>query len=253
MPTAEGLLTGRPVALHILDYGYFRVHAGPRVVGIMGALITTDAGELVLVDTGFPRRYTEAPTESELADRLDSFGNVLECSPRNLPEAQLVLAGTSPERIALLIQTHTHIDHAGHLDIAPQAPMLIASAERALPRPLGWPGAQPMDWPERDYVEIGEDVQIGPGFTVLFCPGHAPGQLSLLIELPETGPVLYTSDAISRPAEIGEGFAGSWDVPLACHHGERLTRLASERGATIIWGHCPDQWHGLRKAPDAYR
>ncbi|MFC4668378.1 MBL fold metallo-hydrolase [Seohaeicola nanhaiensis] len=253
MPTTEGLLTGRPVSLHILDYGFFRVHAGPRDVGIMGALITTDAGEQVLVDTGFPLRYTESPSESERADCLDSFGTVLSCTPANTPAAQLALAGTTPDRISLVIQTHTHIDHAGHLDISPQAPMLIAAAERALPRPLSWPGAQHMDWPDRSCVEVTEDVAIGPGFQVLFCPGHSPGQLSLLIDLPETGPLLYTSDAISRPAEIDEAFAGSWDEAQAIHHGARLTRLAQERDAVIVWGHCPAQWHRLRKAPDAYR
>lgn len=253
MPTATDLLKGRPVSLHILDYGFFRVHAGPRDVGIMGALITTDAGERVLVDTGFPLRYTEATAESERADRLDSFGTVLSCTPANTPAAQLALAGTTASDISLVMQTHTHIDHAGHLDISPQAPMLIAAAERALPRPLGWPGARAMDWPERTYIEVTEDVAIGPGFDLLFCPGHAPGQLSLLIDLPASGPLLYTSDAISRPAEIDEGFAGSWDVAQAIHHGARLTRLAQKRGAMIVWGHCPAQWHTLRKAPDAYR
>ncbi|MCB1342636.1 MAG: MBL fold metallo-hydrolase [Pseudooceanicola sp.] len=249
----QNLLTGHPVSLHILDYGYFRVHSGPRDVGIMGALIRTDAGEEVLVDTGFPLRYAADHVAAGLADRMETFGTVLECSERNTPEAQLALAGTSPDRIALVIQTHTHIDHAGQLDIAPQAPMLIAAAERALPRPLGWPGALAMEWPERRYVEVTEDMQIGPGFEVLLCPGHAPGQLALVIDLPETGPVLYTSDAISRPSEVGEGFKGSWDVPQAQAQGARLLQRAKARGAMVIYGHCPDQWLSMRKAPESYR
>lgn len=247
------LLKGRPVSLTVLDYGLFRVHAGPRDIGIMGALIRTDACEEVLVDTGFPVRYTADPLAAVQADGLDRFGMVLDCTARNLPEAQLALAGSAPERITLLIQTHTHIDHAGHLDTCPQAPMLIAAAERALPRPLGWPGALPMAWPDRRYVEVNGDAEIGPRVRVLLCPGHAPGQLALLIDLPESGPVLWTSDAISRPGEIDEGFVGAWDESLARHHGGRLLRLARETGATVIWGHCPDQWPALGKAPAAFR
>lgn len=249
---AEQLLKGRPVSLTVLDYGLFRVHEGPRDIGIMGALIRTDAGEEVLVDTGFPSRYAKAPREAGAVDGLDSFGTVLSCSDVNRPAAQLALAGTTLERITLLIQTHTHIDHAGDLSACPQAPMLIAAAERALPRPLGWPGAQPMDWPGRTFIEVTGDVQIGPGTQVLLCPGHAPGQLALLIDLPETGTVLWTSDAISRPGEIEDGFSGSWNVAEARRQGARLMQIGTERDAMVIWGHCPAQWPALRKAPAAY-
>ncbi len=61
---------------------------------------------------------------------------------------------------------------------------------------------------------------------------------------------LLTSDAISRAAEIDEGFAGSWDVDQAIHHGNRLMALAAARNAQVIYGHSPQQWPGLRKAPD---
>ena len=53
----DRLLQGRPVALHVLDYGTFRVHDDGRTIGLYGFLITTDAGERVLVDTGMPAAY----------------------------------------------------------------------------------------------------------------------------------------------------------------------------------------------------
>ena len=61
-----------------------------------------------------------------------------------------------------------------------------------------------MEWPEADYHLVHGDFDLGPGFQVLHVPGHAPGQLAFLIELPETGAVLLTSDAISRAEEIEE-------------------------------------------------
>lgn len=246
-------LQGRPESLHILDYGLFRVHADGRVIGISGLLVTTDAGERVLIDGGFPARYAADPAAAALADGLDAFGEVLALGPENLPAAQLARCGVGADDIDLVIQTHTHIDHIGALAAFPRAPMLIARAERALPRPLGWPGARPEDWPERRWITLTEDRPIGPGFEVLLAPGHAPGQLALILRLPRSGPVLVTSDAISRPAEIDEGFASAADPARARASAARLMALADRAGAFVIFGHCPRQWPHLRKAPDGYR
>lgn len=246
-------LKGRPRWLAVLDYGLFRVHANGRVIGICGYVVETDAGERVLIDTGFPAKYAEDAVRATGEDALGSFGEVLSVTPDNLPRAQLARLGLATSDIDLQIVSHTHIDHIGDMGGFPHAPILIAEAERALPRPLYWRGAQPMDWPEGTYHRVTGDMTLGPGFQVFLAPGHAPGQLSFLIELPETGPVLLTSDAISRPAEIAEEFAGSWDAPRALTNAQRLMRIAAERGAFVIYGHSPEQWPGLRKAPLTYR
>jgi N-acyl homoserine lactone hydrolase len=73
-----------------------------------------------------------------------------------------------------------------------------------------------------------------------------------MVELPRTGPVLLTGDAVSRPAEIDERFDTAPDPEAAQASAARLMRLAGERGAFVIWGHGPDQWSTLRKAPLFY-
>lgn len=246
-------LKGRPIELGVLDYGLFRVHANGRVIGICGFVVRTDAGEVVVIDTGFPAKYAYDIAASSQEDRLGEFGEVLQLGPENLPEAQLATLGIAPEDVTLFVTSHTHIDHVGDLSAFAQAPMLIARAERALPKPLYWGAVQPLDWPEREYILVEGDREIGPGFRVLLVPGHAPGQLAFLVDLPETGPVLLTSDAISRPAEIEEGFDGSADPAAARASAARLMRIAKEIRAFIIWGHAPDQWDGLRKVPETYR
>ena len=249
----DHILQGRPVALAVLDFGLFRVNSNGRIIGICGYLIRTDRDELVLVDGGFPHKYTQDHARASAEDRLYEFGDVLSCGPDNGVAAQLAKCGCSLDDITLVIQSHTHIDHVGALHDAHQAPMLIAAAERALPKPLYWGGVQPLDWPERDYILLDDDAEIGPSFQVLLVPGHVPGQLAMMLDLPETGPVLLTSDAISRPAEIDEEFAGSMDEALAMASAARLMAKAAEQGAFVIYGHDPAQWTELRKAPDLYR
>ena len=245
-------LTGLPKELHVLDFGLFTVHANGRVIGICGFLIKTDAGENVLVDTGFPRRYALEAAAAARDDNLGVFGEVLVMTENNMPAEQLALSGTEVSDIDLLIMTHTHIDHVGGIADFAGAPILISSAERSLDRPLYFGTARPIEWPDREYRLLSEDTVIGPGFRVLHVPGHAPGQLALEIDLPHTGKVVVTGDAISRPSEVDEGFEGSWDVEQAKASGARLLKLARDTDAFLIYGHSPEQWPRLKKTPEFY-
>ncbi|AXI48546.1 MBL fold hydrolase [Sulfitobacter sp. SK012] len=246
----EVALKGKPKRLAVLDYGLFQVHANNRVIGICGFVIQTDADETVLIDTGFPAKYAQDAEAATIEDDLGSLGRVLSVTTDNMAGPQLAKLGLAKSDVTLMIQSHTHIDHVGDMAGFPGVPILISAAERALPRPLYWSGKQTMDWPGADYALVDADMELGDGFKVLLCPGHAPGQLAFLIDLPKTGAVLLTSDAISRASEVDEKFAGSWNVPLAIHHGDRLMQLASERDALVIYGHSPEQWPTLRKAPN---
>ena len=248
----QPLLKGEPARMAILDYGLFQVHENQRIIGICGFLVQTTAGENILIDTGFPAKYAEDAAAATQEDDLGTFGKVLQLGPDNLAPAQLRLLGLAAEDIDLMIQSHTHIDHVGFMGAFPGVPLLMAAAERALPRPLYWSGKQSTEWPDANYHLLSEDTVIGPGFEVLFVPGHSPGQLAFALKLPETGAVLLTSDAISRPAELDRGFAGAWDPARAAHHAQRLLARAAADRATVIYGHSPEQWPTLRKAPQWY-
>lgn len=243
------LLVGRPVSLTVLDFGLFHVHAG-RVIGIPGFLIVTDRGEHVLVDTGFAPAYAVDAPAAGRRDGLDAFGVLVGYGAAQTVQGQLALRGLVPGDIDLVVLTHSHIDHVGGLGAFAGHRVVLSVAERALPRPLYWGAVQRMAWPDADYISIDGDTDIGPGLRLLHVPGHVPGQLALWLSLPETGDVLLTSDAISRPTELAEGFVGADDPVLAGQSAARL--MALSQGAFTIWGHCPEQWAGLRKGMEYY-
>jgi N-acyl homoserine lactone hydrolase len=129
----------------------------------------------------------------------------------------------------------------------------VSKNERALDRPLYWHGRHPYRWPDaQEYIEVEDDIELFPGLTLLQTPGHTPGQMSLLLDLPETGAVILTSDTISRPDELDGHFDDYWRPEMAERSARRLMALAAERDAFVIFGHCPAQWPTLRKVPEYY-
>lgn len=249
---SEQFLAHPAQQLYILDFGLFQVHANNRVIGIPGYLIKTHDGRHILVDTGFPPKYAANAEQATLEDGLGSFGRVLSLTEENLPPAQLAKIGLELSDIDFLVMTHSDVDHVGAWGDFPQAPLIISRAERTQPKPRYF-DESPIDWPEANYQLIEGDAVLCAGVALLESPGHSVGHLSLLVNLAETGMVLLTGDAISRPAEFEEGFGGAWDETQARHSAERLRAIADETDAFVIYGHDPEQWPTLRKAPAFYQ
>lgn len=238
--------------LYILDFGLFQVHENGRIIGIPGYLVQTHAGQNILVDTGFPAKYAEDAERATLEDGLDIFGRVLTLTPHNLPAGQLAKMGLAPDDIDILVMTHSDIDHVGGIHNFPQTTLVIHADERAHERPRYWHGRSPITWPDNKTQLIHEDTELCPGITLLSTPGHAPGHLSLLLCLPQTGNVLLIGDAISRPSELVEGFGGAWNHSIARASAEKLMTIAQRENAFVIYGHDPEQWPNLKKAPEFY-
>ena len=178
-------------------------------------------------------------------------------------EADRILTAMAEDQLALkyIINTHGHFDHvggnkslhettkAGILIHALDEPMLKSLAASAAAWGLAAENSPP---PERTLAD-GDTVSFGKfNLDVIHTPGHTPGQTSLLVELPDTGAVILTSDTISRPDELQGDFEGYWRPEQAKQSAERLMRIAKERDAFVIYGHCPQQWPTLRKIPEFY-
>ena len=229
----------------LLDFGTFNVGPGKRIIGIPGFLVQTDHGANILIDTGFPPAYADGP-EAALKDNLATFGHLINFTHTNTAEGQLALLGLTPNDITLLILTHSHIDHIGSLPLFP-CPVALTARERSEPQPLYFGTARPLEWPPNEYHLITQDTQICHGLTLIPTPGHTPGHLSILLTLPT--PILLTADAINRASEPAEGFPDAMDPVTAALSCQRLTELALQHKARLIYGHEPRQWPILPKAP----
>ena len=213
---------------------------------------------VVLVDGGNPLAVAQNPRAhwGALADVFEvHMTEAQHCA------AQLAAHGVQPGEVTHIVQTHLHIDHTGALGHFPDAAVVVQEREleaaRAAedPAQTGYVRAD-YDRPELRWQAVSGDTDLfGDGsLRLLVTPGHAAGHMSLLVTLPDTGPVLLTADASDNRAQW-EGRAhvrALHSREQAARSLDRLHELAEKTGALLVFGHDPENWAELRRAPQAY-
>ncbi len=95
-----------------------------------------------------------------------------------------------------------------------------------------------------------------PSFELLRTDGHALGHQSVLVRLPETGPVLLAIDAVpSQAAFTLDRELGPRDEDLEAVKASTqklLDLVEREQIALVVFGHDGDQWKTLKKLPEYY-
>jgi N-acyl homoserine lactone hydrolase len=233
--------------LYLLLYGTNSANGTP----FPGYLIQTDDGTNVLVDTGFPPEVTGAyRTATSPGPRVEEEQYVLN---------RLAALGLAPKDIHYLIATHLDGDHAGNHDLFPDAVIVIQKehldAARQMERFQG--NRAHWDAPGLHYRTVEGDTELLPGIELINTTGHKPGHQSVLVRLPETGPVLLAIDAIPRmdqrdPETRAIGPADMDEVNTRASTRKLMDLAARENVTLIIHGHDPEQWKTLKLAPDYY-
>jgi len=206
----------------------------------------------------------------------DTGWSKLERSPRTWPisDDEAVLGrlskiGVSPKDIRYVICSHLHIDHAGGLENFTDSEIITSDVGLTSVAKLYF-----LDQLASPYVKADVDAWIHAGLKwkligdeghvikfldginlLSFGSGHSFGMLGLLLELPKTGNVILTSDAIYCKENIGppvrlpgiirdpEGYKKTLNLIL---------KIAKEYDAQLWFGHDMAQFNTLIKSDEGY-
>jgi glyoxylase-like metal-dependent hydrolase (beta-lactamase superfamily II) len=172
-------------------------------------------------------------------------------APNVAPKVSLVdlLAkiDVKPEQIKYVGISHYHADHTGQIASFPKATLLIGSKEWeaiSSPKPAEGVNFKPFEsWIKGESkvepVPTDKDV-FGDGTVIMLrTPGHTAGHSSLLVKLPQMGPVMLSGDAV----HFRENYDSSgvpwfnYDRAQTVASIERLKKIASNLKATVIIQH----------------
>ena len=211
----------------------------------------------ILWDTGVPRDWEERWAPPGIHDYFP-VANDPNAKEGFLDFAldQLELVSTD---IDILILSHLHIDHAANAMMFNNGKTRVIVSADELEGATAFPGPFQGSHIKSDYVglpfeTVSGDVEIAPGVKVIQTPGHTWGTMSLLVDLPEDGPKIFTSDAVYMSESWGPPAVGAavvWDNVRWFESVEKLRAIAEKTGAEVIFGHDAHQFHHhLRLSPD---
>ncbi|MGA3682562.1 N-acyl homoserine lactonase family protein [Pseudomonas graminis] len=201
--------------------------------------IFRSAEQTIVIDTGFS-------PEAAIARKRQ---------PVVAPADALARLGIDPKDVKLLVLTHAHYDHAGNLGLYPNAKIVMSRKEFEFwgtdmgKRPQYGHHIDPLDI-ERiqalhregriTLLDTPQNTLI-PGIELYELGGHTPGQMAVVVEMPE-GPVILASDAIHYYDELEQDrpFAVLDSLADMYRGYERIREWLQRPGAVVIPGHDPD-------------
>jgi len=170
----------------------------------------------------------------------------------------LAALGIRPEDIDIVVNSHFHFDHCGCNEFFKSATIVCHAKELAAasaPEALA-AGFLSADWKHPntfDTIDAQRDL-FGDGRVVLLpLPGHTPGTTGAVVDLERSGRYLLASDSVALRVVLERDLnpRNNWNGELALRSLAEIRRIEAS-GATVVFGHDPAQWEGLRKGAQFY-
>ena len=244
------------------DYEIFVIKYGERV-GIRGAIfIGGDPHEAplamdyfvwairnkdrtIVVDTGFSKEEGERRGRTYTQSPADGLRKV----------------GIEPNGVKEVIISHMHYDHAGNLDLFPNARFHIQTAEVAFAtgRAITF-GVLSHSFTREDVLSVGQatfagrveyyhgDGEVAPGVNVHFIGGHAAGLQCVSVETARGRVILAADVAHYYESFLDEPAFTTHASMLGMLEGYRTLRRLAPGDSHIVPGHDPEV---LRRYPSA--
>ncbi len=265
-----------PIKLHVLDCGsmscdltWLLLKAGrtirPRAdkdrpvewypCTTHAVVVETPEG-ILLWDTSCPRDWETrwAPTG------LQEFFPYDQVSEEEYFDSRLAQIGLGVGDIDYVVASHLHFDHAGNMQLFKNSNARLICNDKEKEFAFGYAGAfngahLKADYEGLNFETVSGDTEILPGITLIEAPGHTPGTMSMRVDLAESGPMIFTSDAVylgdsygppASPAAIVNDL-GAWYASV-----EKLRGIAEAAGAQMIFGHDAEQLKSMKRAPEAF-
>ena len=222
---------------------------------------------LYIFDTGYDHAHVE---------RVLPFEKPLQTETQTIP-GQLEIVGLKPADINYVINSHYHFDHCGGNIHLTEASTLCHAKELeacGCPQPfevLGYSdlsfspemqqqrgskvlNALPLDIYTPKFETLGGDQEIAKGLWLFETPGHTAGHYSLMVELKNRRPMLFTADACYSKKNMDLMCISSFHLdPVASLNSmQRLKDLAEKYDAELFYSHDPASYPDYQLAPNFY-
>jgi N-acyl homoserine lactone hydrolase len=218
-------------------------------------LVETPSGRL-LWDTSCPRDWATR----WLPTGLQEFFPYDQVSDAEYLDSRLHEQGLDFSDIDYVVLSHLHFDHAGNVKLFEGADARMVCSKREHDYAFGFNGPFSGGHMKADYEgvkweTVDGDDEFLPGVSFIQVPGHTAGTMAMRVDLPDTGTMIFTSDAVFMGDTYGPPANGATlvnDLGAFYQSIEKIRGIAEKTNATLVFGHDSKQLAKLRRAPESY-
>jgi glyoxylase-like metal-dependent hydrolase (beta-lactamase superfamily II) len=205
-----------------------------------------------LWDTGIDDAVAKLPNHERLFHEWGPGTGPIWRKPITLT-AQFEEIHVEPADIKLMAVSHSHPDHAGNVEMFPDALMLVQRVE------YEWAGSRqdtvafnkkhPVKLIDGDYDIFGDG-----SLVLLSTPGHTPGHQSLLVRLPKTGPVILSGDVAHFRTSFDHRFVpdNNWSKQASIESMDKIAAIMAREHVQLWINHDQSQSDAQKKLPAYY-